>query len=360
MAFERAFAQETVGLTSTARAKKIQVMTDRATAAYESGFDSAAELFVSEMDPVRKEVLRQNIEIGATQLAAQGLIKETKVGDYVRDFDRRVKTIERDLKVQSREAKAEAKEALRGQQEEQESKFIGTWLDGKLTFAAVLSSNLEPSRKEHWITKIEDRAKKLEAREGKGWKTDPAVQAGLFAKITGDPESVTDMDIANLQGKGLKTDDAKELINYRKARLGKNEDPTKSFEAKLAVTQLNDAKRAGIFDDEDPVVNDKKWAEASTLLQRFIKNNPQGDPSEFVSRLLEPTKVDAVGRLLDKLAPGAPNLSAAEARRKSSLEFDAGPPTIKKLPAAVTPLGGTTKTIRGVTYEKRDGVWYQK
>jgi hypothetical protein len=64
--------------------------------------------------------------------------------------------------------------------------------------------------------------------------------------------------------------------------------------------------------------------------------------------------------LLDKFAPGAPNLSAAEARRKSGLEFDAGPPTIKKLPVGATPLGGITKTIRGVTYEKRDGVWYQK
>lgn len=355
--FERIFTRNAIELESVAKATKFKVMGDRAVSAYETGFEQSVQGYVDTPDENMRAAIRANIEIGASSLAADGLISEMKAGDYIRAFDTRLKTVERERKVMEREAKAEQKEAVRVAQEQTEQTFVKGYLDGGLTISKIVGSNLEGHRKEHWISKLEARVKKQESGE---WKVDKGIEASLYRDVmhidVEDGRAVGSLreKILDSMGSGLDKDNAASLMTNLDTRISKQDDPLKTEQAKAAIKLLNDAAKARVF-SRDKLENATAMNESTVLLKRFIKNHPDQDPAVFVKTLLEPAEAGFIGDLLDTLRPGAPALDAAKVQRKKSLETIAGPGS-----QAAPPAAEETRTIRGKTYIKRGGQWFEK
>lgn len=100
-------------------------------------------------------------------------------------------------------------------------------------------------------------------------------------------------------------------------------DPSKSPAAKAAFTTLDNSKTKRLFNPRDKQKNLAEWADATALLHTYIENNPEGDPQEFVSRIMEDSNRRAVGWVLDKFRFGAPALEEAEAERMEALRLEA-------------------------------------
>lgn len=222
-----------------------------------------------------------------------------------------IETMTKDAKTRQSELDRKSRQELEASQNETGNDFIEKLVNGELTRSEILRSNLNPTgenSKEHWIKQLAERDKKSTDT----WKTDPAVEAEYFSKLTTDPKSVTKDELLKRQGSGLSTDTVKELMKYKDEVEIKN--PLNSEQAKAAIKRVNDAKTAKIFSGNKEE-NSKKWSDAIVLLKRFIVNHPNEDPTEYVDKLLEEERDGAIRRFLDFL-PGVDPYQSPEERRQ--------------------------------------------
>jgi hypothetical protein len=250
-------------------------------------------------------------------------LPQEKIEEYDKKADTMSKALAKDLKAQAKEADRVAKEKKRELQKEIGNDFLDKLMDGGLTNTEILTSELDPTgenSKEHWLKQVKERNKKSTKEE---WVTVPEVEADFITRITNDPNSVSDSDITDKQGDGLSTDDARGLISYRKTRIGKEDDPLKTEQAKASIKRIDDAKTGRVF-SQDRVENSKQWAESTVLLKRFIVNNPEADPAEFVDQLLEPIETGFIDSVFDFFQPGTPNLDVVRQQQREALGIEAG------------------------------------
>jgi len=218
-------------------------------------------------------------------------IPEEQKPGFSKVIDSSVKAQKQDEENKANETKRLAKIVLQEAQIETGNEFIRKNLAGELTNKDVLNSNLNPTGengKKSWLKAIEDRAEKVKKADGE-WKTDQVVLADLQTRITLTPESVTDVEIMNAQGNGLSTSDAKAMSAYLAKKMGKDEDPQKTQEAKIANRILLDAKYANFYSSKD-VENSELWGKDVALLKKWIETHPDDDPQDYVNQLLKPVK----------------------------------------------------------------------
>lgn len=249
--------------------------------------------------------------------------------DKIEEYDKKAKTLDKAIKkdtvAQQKERERVAKVALEKKQKETGNEFLGLLTDGTLTNELILQSELDPTgenSKEHWIKEIEKRNKKV--KKGDEWETTPAVEAGLITRITEDPDSVTAEEITALQGDGLSTQDAKNMLSYKQRRARELLDPVKEQEMKTAVKRLSDAKTSRFFDPADRVNNSKIWAENVNSLQRYVKDHPDEDISLYVDQIMAPVEETWTQHFLDLISFGQPGLEEAREQRQEELKIEAG------------------------------------
>ena len=263
----------------------------------------------------------------AIELINSGFYNEFLTQEQQEDFGKIANQLEaardKDIENQQKEQERLNKIAVKEAQTATGNEFLEKNLNGLLTQTDVLNSNLNPTGengKKTWIKAIEDRAKKVKKNAEK-WETDLNVKADFQTKITLDPNSVTDDEIMAMQGIGLSTEDAKGLVSFRKTRLGKEEDPQKTQDAKSAYIRLREAKRDDLFSGNE-AQNSKEWAESVSQLEQWINNHPKDDPADYVDDLLEPAKDGFLRRMFD-FVPGVDPFKSEEARQRD-LDIEAG------------------------------------
>ncbi|MCD6322238.1 MAG: hypothetical protein J7L77_04360 [Clostridiales bacterium] len=264
------------------------------------------------------------------------------------------KAMIKDAAKRKKEQETQKAKELKEVREKTGNEFLIKNLNGELTRQDVINSNLKPTgenSKASWIKAIEDREKKLKAKDT-SWKTDPKVLAALQTAIVQDPEAVKPIDIMNLQGKNLSTSDAKALIKFRKSLIDKT-DPLKSQEAKAAYTRLRSAKTDNLFDSEDQE-NDKKWANAVSLLTAFIKNHPNEDPQDFVDELLEPAKDGFLRKLF------RPDTYQSEEEKQAELQREAGLLSESENNLSEHEKQQETKKDSNISYKRRNSLYIKR
>ncbi len=157
-------------------------------------------------------------------------------------------------------------------------------------------------------------------KEPEAFKTDKAVEADLYSRIITNPESVKDEEITSKIGKSLTKDDAKSLIDERKARIGKS-DPLKTQQAITAIAVLDNARTQKLFNSDDKADNERQWSEYSLMLRDFIKNHPDDDPVAFVNDdIMKPVVTSWTESILDWTSFGTPGKDAAIQKKKGRIK----------------------------------------
>ena len=111
---------------------------------------------------------------------------------------------------------------------------------------------------------------------------------------------------------------------------------------------------------KSPAKNAAHWGKYNSLFTRYIENNPKASPEEiqgFIDAIMEPVNQSWVSSKLDFLRPGTPGMDEAVRIKETGLEALAGPEKRKKGKEAPSE---ETKVIRGKTYIKINGKWYEQ
>ena len=314
---------------------------------------------------------------GRIASSPEAFLELAKAGYYNRYLPKQVVNeltdkAEKLKQAQERDARANAHEierlrgnAIKEGREQTGINFSKLRAEGKLTEKAILSSNLEGTGENSinsWLKTLEDDREKKKKGEEVVIKTNPIIETQWYEKIDAaeDPSILTNSEIRKdvFAGK-MSVDDANKLITYRD-KLIKGDDPLRSEAVKNARTQLNDAKTKKLFDSEDPAKNIAKWGNYNSLFTRYIENNPKASPEEiqgFIDTIMEPVKQDWISSILDSLRPGTPGIDKAAKAKETGIEALAGPAKEKKGKEAAAE---ETKVIKGKTYTKINGRWYEK
>lgn len=253
--------------------------------------------------------------------AAEAVIDSGFFNDYL-DADKLSefkKIANADAKRKEKEFERQQKEQLEKDQVDVANQFVKKLVDGELTQNEITKSILNPTgenSKQYWLKQLKERDKK----PADGWKTDPEVEADFFTRITEDPNSVSVEELLGKQGNGLSTDTVKSLLKYRSDLADK--DPLKSEVAKTAIKRVNDAKTNDLFSGDEKE-NSRKWAEATNLLKRYIVNNPDADPEEYVNKLLEKERDGYLRRIFESVT--GVDVFESEQERLQALGVEAGP-----------------------------------
>jgi hypothetical protein len=268
--------------------------------------------------------------IGADPQAAVEAIKSGAYDEYLtqkqqEDFAKKgrqlASAMKKDAETRKKEQDRLNKIAMKEAQTKTGNEFLAKNLDGTLTRAEVMASNLDPTgenSKKAWLKEIESREKKVEKNNDE-WKTNPSVMADFQTRITLDPASVTEAEIVSAQGQGLSTTDARGLINYRAKKLGKEEDPQKTQEARTSYARLRDAKTARIY-SKNRKENSDIWADNVTLLSKWIDNHPDENPADFVDELLTPAKDSFINDILSFAGMSEPDETEEERMERLTAE----------------------------------------
>lgn len=130
-------------------------------------------------------------------------------------------------------------------------------------------------------------------------------------------------------------------------------DPKRTPTAQTAFKRLDDAKTKRLFDsgetEEDKIENTRRWAEYTQMLHSFIENNPDGDPAEFVDKIMEPVKVDLLDNFFILFQPGIPFRSEEQVIQEKGRELEA---LAGRKPAAPTPSPPPPATLTPGTVEE--------
>jgi len=301
--------------------------------------------------------------------AAIALIESGSLDDYLDDGEQRdaekdarkaLKAADDSRRLAEKQERARAKAELEAAREKTRNLFVAKGAADMLLPSDVLNSNLSAKEKQQWLDfiakqekeidkelkateteeeKAEKERKKEEAREAEADLTGQVIEA------TPDEEQETRQTILDAMHEGrIKPETARTLNNLLDRR--QEEDPLKGEQAKVALQRLNRARTDGLFGDADE--RSAKWAEATLLLQRYVRNSygqPDYDPDSFVDQLLEEPKDSLWRRVFGD--------HETEEQRQERLETEAGPrrreerPTLRETPpSAVPPLEKWLSEVR--------------
>lgn len=183
--------------------------------------------------------------------------------------------------------------------------------------------NAAESRDEQRLIKAEIDAEKAAKRE-----TQTANANLLFA----DPKLLDDTHLPSLLATGSISPQQFQTLTAVQQR----NDPLKSNEAARAIKALDNAKTKKLFSRDNDAENIKKWSEYTDLLHRFILNNPNEDPNEFVNdKILKPVKIDFVRWAIDVASIGTPGTDAAKSAKMAELTKLAGPAIKRRVSPAL-------------------------
>ena len=262
----------------------------------------------------------------AIELIKAGAYDEFLSQKQIKAFDKQAKAMQKamvsDAESRAKEQEKAEKDALKENQRAIGDEFVSANVSGALTKEQVLKSVLDPTgenSKEHWLKEIERRSKQVEKDVDKEWETKPVVEADLIQRITENPESVKDSDITNKLGKGLDSDTAKQLLNFKQKRIKGDVSSVKIVKEKTASKRLLDAKNAGLFDPSDETNNEKLWAEASIEVEKFKNENPNEDPNDLVTSMIVPISNDFAQTMMNIFNVGQPGTEQAKQQRREEL-----------------------------------------
>lgn len=111
-AFERKYNQHSSNLATVVKAKKLDVMSNRAVGAFEVSVNEQLRNYSEEINPQQREIIRGEIELGAASLVANGFITQKQEEDYIKKFDDRAEALRADQHIDADPNSAE--ESLRG------------------------------------------------------------------------------------------------------------------------------------------------------------------------------------------------------------------------------------------------------
>jgi len=126
--------------------------------------------------------------------------------------------------------------------------------------------------------------------------TDPEVYWPLLRRVTADPKGITEQEIGDTVGKGITTDDYKELVKIQESKV----DPLKTPRAQIYLKHLDDLyknKNIETVSDYD--------SKMEQLIQ-FFKANPNAtskQTAEFYDNMLHPIALSWFERLGKALRP---------------------------------------------------------
>ena len=110
-------------------------------------------------------------------------------------------------------------------------------------------------------------------------------------------------------------------------------DPKKQPDAISAFKWLRDARSQRLFNPgegaEAKADNEARWVEYNNMLHSFLENNPDGDPSEFVQKIMEPVNNSWMDWFSDIGSFGQPGTLAAEERKRGKLRERIGQPKME-------------------------------
>lgn len=159
------------------------------------------------------------------------------------------------------------------------------------------NSSLDETEQNTWRDRWEKKA------SGKEFVHDPDVYWPLLRRVTNDPEKVDEAEIASLVGKGLTTDDYKELMRLKKTE---PDDPLKSQQAQFYMGLLEQIAPKAEEIEELSVLSTEEYDEKMRKLIEFAQTNPEATPAEwtdFFDKSIATEKRNYLWDILFKRAP---------------------------------------------------------
>lgn len=340
IAFERRFNQLSGNLTRVVKAKKLQIMSDRAVGAYATNVNEALQNYASETDPVVRDLIAQDVEIGAHTLVASGFIDQAKAEATIQDFADKSEALRADQMIdidpylaekalageefstldptvrhqkikQSRirqkqladaekVAVAAEKKRIKDEQKvahDEEERSIGELFvagDYNAVVPALMTSkNMTGDELREWTNAAKTAAKETVM------PVDKKVRAELRRRINTEPGTVTVTEIWSKLGEGLDDVTAKALTGELAKAI---KDPKISVAVKKGQTVLDGFRDAGGFNSGDFAENELRWLEESENLLDWRRDNPDGDIVKYVRDVIIPKEQEVtVKAILRKL-----------------------------------------------------------
>jgi len=86
VAFERRFSQESLNFSNVVRAKKRDVMSKRALGGFETTYNQSLQNYAGEPDPLRRQMIAKDVEIGVATLVASRFLTEAQGEEKIQKF----------------------------------------------------------------------------------------------------------------------------------------------------------------------------------------------------------------------------------------------------------------------------------
>jgi hypothetical protein len=272
--------------------------------------EASAEAFLMEGHSVIAEsyiegVINRNAAAGAELIKSGTLnqyLSRTKVDEFGKKANLLAEAQKKDAEAEKKEQERLADEKKKEAQEATENAFVSRFVSGKLTTAEILKSNIAPQRKEHWIDQIRIRGERFEAKKKEGtFKTDKVIEGQLYTRIVKDPESVTEDEILGHLGSNLTQADAKQLIDERTRRIKGDVDPATAEATKAVLKNMERDRKAKIFGEGQ--AGDLEHAKQVEGFKRWLKKNPDKDPSEYYEKVMTPVVGEKLFGFMDGVNP---------------------------------------------------------
>ena len=112
VAFERRFSQESLNFSNMVRTKKRDVMSKRALGGFEITYNQSLQNYAAETDPLRREMIKKDIEIGVATLVSSRFLTEAQGEAKIQNFINESEQVRADQMIET--DPTSALEALKG------------------------------------------------------------------------------------------------------------------------------------------------------------------------------------------------------------------------------------------------------
>lgn len=236
-----------------------------------------------------------------------------------------------------------------------QAKSLGKENDRNKIWGAINQKNnkyaLQSTRKSEWLDEHEksviyNHIEKSSEAGGNEYKTNKKTYANIATDLSSDNPQYDVAKINSLRNNGLSNTDADKLVDRFNSM---KSNPAKKRQVNLIFSQLKEDKKLregmpGLSQD----ANDEEYNQEVIDFTEALKD-PKTDPREYLDSVIKPRREAKIAEVI--------RASTKPGIFESIGNFFKSKPTENKIAPAESPI---TKTIRGKTYQKINGQWYEK